>query len=79
MQTLVPPLSIRTLPRNAAKSMMGILVALFTGGPCSQAISADLGQAISFDERITLFARAAVKSGLDDVLKQPGPFIAFIP
>jgi len=72
------------LPASAGKRVSTIVMrlaalALCTGGMGSQAISADLSQAISADERLTLFSRAAVKAGLNKILKEPGPFVVFIP
>jgi len=64
---------------NGRSSLMSILFAAFTASVAGQAKSEDLGQAISLDERTTLFARAVVKAGLNEVLKEPGPFIVFIP
>jgi uncharacterized surface protein with fasciclin (FAS1) repeats len=54
-------------------------LALCTGGLSGQAIAADLSQAISSDERLTLFSGAAAKTGLSGILKEPGPFVVFIP
>ena len=64
--------------RYMAKLRIAAL-ALFTGGLGGHAISADLSQAISSDARMTLFSRAAAKSGLGEILKGPGPFVVFIP
>jgi uncharacterized surface protein with fasciclin (FAS1) repeats len=64
---------------NGRASLMSILFAAFTASVAGQAKSEDLGQAISMDERTTLFASAVVKAGLSEVLKEPGPFIVFIP
>jgi uncharacterized surface protein with fasciclin (FAS1) repeats len=58
---------------------MSTLFAAITTGLPGQVIAADLSQTISLDERMSLFARAVAKSGLDEKLKEPGPFIVFIP
>jgi uncharacterized surface protein with fasciclin (FAS1) repeats len=52
--------------------------ALAAGAP-GRAVSADLMQAISADTRMTLFARAVVKSGMAPLLREPGTFLIFVP
>lgn len=64
---------------GGGSSLMRILFAAITASSAGQAISEDLSQAISLDERTTLFANAVVKAELNDMLKEPGPFIVFIP
>jgi uncharacterized surface protein with fasciclin (FAS1) repeats len=59
--------------------LMRILFTAITASSAGQAISEDLSQAISLDERTTLFANAVVKAELNDMLTEPGPFIVFIP
>lgn len=69
--------------RNPAKVTNSVASALFalvaTVSVGQEALSADLSQAISSNDHLRLFARAAVKTGLDGMLKGPGRFILFIP
>jgi uncharacterized surface protein with fasciclin (FAS1) repeats len=63
---------------DVRSTLMSILFAIIGSVP-GQAVSADLSEAISSDERITLFANAAAKAGFCEILQEPGPFILFIP
>ena len=57
-----------------------LTVVLFAALAASgRALSADLGEVISSDERLTLFARAVVKAGVASTLLEPGPYIVFAP
>ncbi len=69
----------RIAARRAVAQLLGILFVPFAGTAVCQSIAADVSKVISSDHRVALFARAAAKTGLDEVLKGPGPFIAFIP
>lgn len=64
---------------SGGSSLTRILFTAITASLAGQAIAEDLSQAISLDQRTTLFANALVKAGLNDMLKEPGPFIVFIP
>ena len=60
--------------------MRTLAVTLFAALAASgRAVSADLGEAVSTDERLTLFARAVVKTGVARTLREPGPYIVFAP
>lgn len=64
---------------DGGSGLMRVLFTAITASLAGQAISEDLSQTISLDERTTFFANAVVKAGLNDMLKEPGPFIVFVP
>lgn len=68
-----------TQKTKATRTLAGILLALFGTSWGGQAISGDLSDAISAEKQVSLFARAADRTGLRAVLKGPGRFMLFIP
>lgn len=66
-------------PTNATRFRVGILFALLGASWCGQAMSGDLSQVIASEERVSLFAGAVDRTGLNEVLKEPGRFTLFVP
>ena len=64
---------------GGGSSWMRVLFTAITTSLAGQAICEDLSEAISLDERTKLFANAVARAGLNDMLRQPGPFIVFVP
>lgn len=56
-----------------------LLSSTVAAGAPGRAVSADLGEVISADSRMTLFARAVVRAGVAPMLREPGGFIVFVP
>jgi uncharacterized surface protein with fasciclin (FAS1) repeats len=60
-------------------ALVTVIFTMFLGAMSQQAMSANLIEEITADERLTIFANAVEQAGLSDMLSQDGPYILFVP